>query len=261
MLLAIVGLICLLVGLLQACEDQTHLTPRGADVMVLVDGSNSMSNDEFQVELVAANVLLGTLGTAENRSWKENNFNAGLIQYSGIDGLRNGTINGSAVTQAPIDSQTKPLISKVAQGLTSNQTAFTEATLSGKLVQTKVPGFGATWYAPSLVDCYKQLSQSKNTYGYKMCVLITDGLPNDGSNLVPQSPIYEQNINTQTDFGVWSYCETNMPSFPAFPQPDQCDLLGLRARERSEHPASFTDQGLPELDDHHGSDPTLSQHA
>jgi hypothetical protein len=80
MLLAIVGLICLLVGLLQACEDQTHLTPRGADVMVLVDGSNSMSNDEFQVELVAANVLLGTLGTAENRSWKENNFNAGLIQ-------------------------------------------------------------------------------------------------------------------------------------------------------------------------------------
>ena len=79
-LLAIIGLICLLVGLLQACETGSRLTPRGADVMILVDGSNSMTNDEFQDELRAANVLLGSLGTAENRSWAENNFNAGLIQ-------------------------------------------------------------------------------------------------------------------------------------------------------------------------------------
>jgi hypothetical protein len=91
-----------------------------------------------------------------------------------------------------------------------------------------MPGFGATWYAPPLVDCFNQLSQSKNTHGYKMCVLITDGLPNDGSNLVPQTPIYEDNINTKTDFGVSSYCKENMPTFPACPSPTNATIAGCQ---------------------------------
>ena len=149
----------------EPCNTTIQITYSPVDLVVLLDGSNSIDASEFRLELQSAVTFLHALD-----EFLPNSFKAGVAQFS-------STVQTEAVLSSDIYN--------AEQNITWNARQLG----------------GGTYFGPALSRCAKLIDQRGQNNSYKMCTLISDGYNNDPTNLATRFPEVQEFCSSRLLFG------------------------------------------------------------
>ena len=142
-------------------------THNPADIVLLLDGSGSINDGQFQQQLRAGDLLLDYFQKNMSASQGSPELRAGVVQYSGECNECFGKLTANA---AKVEV---PLTSDVAEARGRLSVAGGN---SSPIRQFKK----GTYFGPALAKCYFETQQRGRGDATKLCVLMSDGKNQDG---------------------------------------------------------------------------------